>query len=319
MKKPTTPVSSKDHSAELIAELGEFLAKYQMTQEDVASRVGLSGAVISNYLKGKYTGDVPKLEASLRAMIAQRRASRSAVVQLVRTSTVDGIVAFLSRISRLGSASILYGAHGCGKTAGICQFLAESPTTIYVALAKWNGNIQGVERALMSLFSTSAWQKSGKCRGDFIRDELHGTQRMMIIDDADRLTPSAKTWILDMLKHTGGSGVFVCGPTGPDFATSDVRTREAIRFSFAVDVDDKEAVAATKAIVCAQFPELLGFCDSLASVTLKNGIATAVALASLAMDLAKHSKRQRSIAETLTIAATTCGVTLPQTTLVLSA
>ena len=313
-------LSSKEHDGALIAEVKEFLTEFGMTQADLSKRIAMSDGVLSSWMKGSYPGDVMEVEGKIRAAIALRRATNGNT-KLVKTATVDGIVAFLGRMSRLAAASVLYGPHGCGKTAGVIQFIAESPTAIYIELAKWNGNVQGVERALMAHFSMAEFQKSNLCRGDFFRRKLSGTQRMILVDDAERLTPAAKTWLLDMQKLTNGSMVFVCATErdkggksllSPAFATTDARTIEALHYFYPVEHTAADAQLVTSQIIGAQFPELAPFAETLGAVTFQRSIGTSVAIATLAHDLVKNSKRTRTLPDSLKFAAQTCGVALTE-------
>ena len=50
----------------LVLEFEAEMTRLGLSQNRVATRVGVSGAAISQWRHGKYTGDVPKLERAIR-------------------------------------------------------------------------------------------------------------------------------------------------------------------------------------------------------------------------------------------------------------
>ena len=146
---------------------------------------------------------------------------------------------------------------------------------------------------LMDNFSIPAWQKSGKCRGDFIAEKLTGSRRLILIDGADNLTINAKHWLLDLAARTGSPTLFICGPslgakTHPFL--SDARLLNAI--SMAVELS--LTAADNEALASAVFADCNGWLPTLSAIVTTHGVGRAAAVAALAQDMESTGEPRES-------------------------
>lgn len=290
MQTPQTPASSTPskvvtpHQKHLAVELDELLSRLNMSASEFARMADLSDTILSPWRKGKYTGDVPAVESKISTAIKRLRTSGRLQKQIVETPLTKFVSAVAARLIRSGITGMIFGNHGIGKTCAAMTFSIAEPTAIFLQTTRWNNTVHGVERMMMDNFSIPAWQKSGKCRGDFIAEKLSGSRRLIIIDGADNLTINAKHWLLDLAALTGSPVLFICGPgigakAHPFLA--DARLLNAISMAVEITLSPSDNETTANAIF-ATWPAWL---PTLSAIVTSHGIGRAAAVAALAKDM----------------------------------
>lgn len=108
----------------------KVLLNNRMTQDRMAREAGLSGSALSQWLHGKYQGDVPALEGRLVAWLADTQASALEPCEVapvwVQTPTATAIEGALNYARARPSIAVVYGGAGVGKTTTIERYARES-------------------------------------------------------------------------------------------------------------------------------------------------------------------------------------------------
>ena len=108
----------------------KVLLNNRMTQDRMARDAGLSGSALSQWLHGKYQGDVPALEGRLVAWLADTQASALESCEVapvwVQTPTATAIEGALNYARARPSIAVVYGGAGVGKTTTIERYARES-------------------------------------------------------------------------------------------------------------------------------------------------------------------------------------------------
>ena len=108
----------------------KVLLNNRMTQDRMARDAGLSGSALSQWLHGKYQGDVPALEGRLVAWLADTQASALEPCETapvwVQTPTATAIEGALNYARNRPSIAVVYGGAGVGKTTTIGRYARES-------------------------------------------------------------------------------------------------------------------------------------------------------------------------------------------------
>jgi hypothetical protein len=304
-KKAASSTASRaiqPHNHELITEFHETLERINMTAKDFAKASGVSETIISPWQQGKYVGDVAGVEGKIAAALQRIRATGKLCREIVETPMTVLLLKVAVALTQTGLVGMLHGAHGTGKSTAAVYLSIKDPTAIVLRVTRWNNSVAGVERLLMAFFSTAAWQRSQKCRGDFLVANLVGTRRLVVVDGADNLTVAAKHWLLDLAEQTGGALLFICGPKAgrTHGFLADARTQEAVSMAIEATFNASENEATARAVL-GKFPAWL---PSLTGIVASRGIGRAVAVASLASAMVTAGK---DAGRALEDAAVNCG------------
>lgn len=178
------------------------------TQAGIARKVGVNASQFSRYLKGTPSGDVAKLETAVRAYLETAPApDGSAALRLA-----DGIqpTALLHRVASMAAAAIRVGGihlchcpAGMGRTTAYRAYLAGHPSALGLSVTVARQNAAQIARELYTQLATRSGSKGYADRWAFLVAKLTGTNRLLLVDDAWRLTSGARAWLFDLLEATG--------------------------------------------------------------------------------------------------------------------
>jgi DNA transposition AAA+ family ATPase len=105
------------------------------TQKKVATKTGLSTAVISQYLKGVYNGNIANVEAALADLISreEERAKRREVKERFVKTQLSGLVLGLIANTHMdGDIGVIYGPAGMGKSIALREYATTNKGVILI-------------------------------------------------------------------------------------------------------------------------------------------------------------------------------------------
>ena len=109
-------------------ELNDLMTRKGYSQTQVARAIGKSAAVINQYLKGKYAGDVPAIDALARNFInreAEKEKSQKITARFVPTVTSRKGMEVIRYAHLDGDLNVIFGAAGLGKTMILREYAAQ--------------------------------------------------------------------------------------------------------------------------------------------------------------------------------------------------
>jgi DNA transposition AAA+ family ATPase len=181
--------------------LREHMSSTGKSQTEIAKAIGVSGATLSGFMRGSYPGDMHEIAGKITNYLARQEA-RSMVPQepdFVETSIaaeVETVAEFAHNHNKIG---LVYGDAGIGKTLALTQYAAAHPDVIFLRANVKFKSARAIENAIA--------EKIGK--HDVIQ-ALKGTGRLLIIDEAQRLTYSALETLRD-IHEEAGIGIVLSG------------------------------------------------------------------------------------------------------------
>lgn len=173
----------------------EFLTDKQLSQNKVARELGYSAAVLSQYRKGTYGGDVERLEKEVdRWLEKQARKSQIKKVQFVETSVFRKIYSALTTAHEERTMGFIVGSAGIGKTVAIEKYAEENPN-VYLIQGESGLKENDVVRKLAGLLNIKGNSIVGIKEN--IIEQLADKAAIVVVDEANYLHPM----ILDMLRR----------------------------------------------------------------------------------------------------------------------
>ena len=200
---PATQAShKKTYDADLRARLAAYKAEHSLTNADLGRELGGIGVTqVSKYLNGTPEGDVARLEENARDMLRTASARRTLAKALFETDASAEINATCELIRKTNDIGLIHGPAGSGKTKGIDLYCASNALALHVTLSKWDGGPGGLEAAIYEQMDNKSRTRRER-RSTWMRRQLAGSNRLLIIDNAHRLTRGALAWLFDFWDDT---------------------------------------------------------------------------------------------------------------------
>lgn len=189
--------------------LKAYAEEHKLSQSKIATMLGVSPAVISQYLKGIYTGDVASIDKKVREMLERaHEKSKDIKSDFVATTTAKNILDVCAMAHTMKDINLVIGEAGLGKTMALKQYaktvenvvLIEtdptfSPKVLLVELC----NKLGIVPTRNNHDNTTA-----------IIEKLAGSERLLIIDEAELLNYKCLE-IVRRIHDKSGVGVILAG------------------------------------------------------------------------------------------------------------
>ena len=242
------------------------------TMAAVARRIGYNEATVSRYLAGTYSGDVDALESVFEEVIAADARRQVWRDFHVPTHGVDATIETIGLIRESCVTGLITGAAGLGKTTACNRYAAQNKSAILFTLEEGYGDNWSVIRHLFDALAIRGWsrQSGGATRADCVKDRLRNSGRVIIVDNAQRVTLGGLKWLLDMKDATGTPVALIGNPevlskvSGKDQLDSRIPLRRDIG-----DDAGKWVDGAADKIVDAMWPDAPGDVRLLARETAR--------------------------------------------------
>lgn len=205
-----------------------------------ARRLGCNIAIVSQYLNdegNKYPGDTTTLERKIDDFLRNEGRRRASGIETTKTEVSEAIQAALEYIRRTNGVGEILAAPGEGKTRALELYLANNPTSVLFHVRSWSRDIQSVEAAVFESVGRSGYDNRTK-RAIFVAQKLRGSNRLLIVDDAHKLTRPALQWLFDMHDETLCPVAFVGTPELEDTLNADSQRSSRVGYSSVITSKD---------------------------------------------------------------------------------
>lgn len=191
-------------NADLIISLRAYQRAQGLTDstkdlDTLAKRMGTSQTYLFRYLRGDFRGDLAKFESRIQSFLAGdegERAEANATI-ISQDFIIAGMNSFLRQVKAHGFVGIGHGPAGRGKTFATKLYAAQhSTTTIYLHVSVWQAGRHDITRAIARAMQLTRPAK-GQTLDEALVAKLAGSDRLIIIDNAHRLTEGARRWLAD--------------------------------------------------------------------------------------------------------------------------
>lgn len=195
------------------------------SNQTLAAKLGYrSGSTVSKYLNRKPEGNIAELEsriADLRDRQATTREELSS--ETFQTSVSRQFRAFCDSVHNSRRRGLLVGPAGIGKTIAMGQYLAGHPAAVGLTLDMASRDDAGIRRLLWDTFDHRGKAWMCQPRWPQIVANYRNSGRLLIVDQAQRLSMSGLYMLHDLCDATGLSMVLVGNPSILDLVGADAQ------------------------------------------------------------------------------------------------
>lgn len=198
------------------AKLKQFIASNpEWTQTRVAASIGVSVSALNAWIKDTYKGDNDRVtKAITRFLEAQHEAGIEIGTfkkdfDFVKTSVYDEILECAKLAEYRGEMRAVTGISGIGKTTSLRKIVEEREGS--ALLAECYAGMRK-NRLMMKLCEAAGISASGRFDDmfEYLVSHLHGSGRLIVIDEAEHLPVEALDAVRRIHDFTG-CGVLICG------------------------------------------------------------------------------------------------------------
>ena len=192
-------------NADLRNQLSAAKEAESLSNSQLARALGYSPAVLSLYLapKGnKYSGDVAGLERRIEDWLRNRARRRASGVDTADCEAARQMKTALEYIRKTNDVGEVLAESGEGKSRAIELYAHANPTAVLFHVRSWARDLGSVEGALFEAVGKAGYDNRTK-RAVWMANKLRGSDRMLIVDDAHKLTRPALQFLFDFHDETG--------------------------------------------------------------------------------------------------------------------
>lgn len=189
----------------------EGIRNHEIAERLSASGRAFSTTAVSRYKNGKPEGNVRALEIAVSDLLLAESRREYSRTDLLETSVTREMEMEFHRTSRLGKVGMIFAAPGTGKTWGIRLWKLRHPGTPVVELDVSCGSEHGLKRRLFNAIDSRDW-RPGTPVWDYLFDRFRLMPRLVIIDNAHRMTARCQAMVFDFHDATGCPIVLVGEP-----------------------------------------------------------------------------------------------------------
>ncbi|EPP0275537.1 AAA family ATPase [Salmonella enterica subsp. enterica] len=196
---------------ELITQLKDVMERRGYSQTQVARAIGRSGAVVNQFLQGKYTGDITDIQQRITSFInreQEKEKNRRIQAHFVTTEMAAKGLEVLAYAHQECEICVLYGAAGLGKTMLLKEYVSRNKDALLIE-ADPGYTARTILEELCRLLGVKVRGNIHELIDACVR-ELRGSGRLLMVDEAE-LLPYRALEILRRLHDKAGTGVVLAG------------------------------------------------------------------------------------------------------------
>lgn len=198
MREQDLPENERIAREWILEEIGEG----KRTQADIARAIGIGGSSLNRFINKNYPNPISIVEKILVLMEneKQRKLSPKAP-EFTSTSISKRVMDAIEYCSLLQVGGVIYGDAGVGKTMSIREYAKNNPLAICITASPLFSTISGMNDLIAEELGCKE-RNAKKLYMDFI-DKLRGSNRILIIDEAQHLTRKTLDYIRSLADETG--------------------------------------------------------------------------------------------------------------------
>lgn len=170
----------------------------------LAGKLGCSTSIISQWLAPEGNGyeAIKKWEKSAEDFLRNEARRTASGVATTDCEIAQQIRSAFEAIRKTNDVGMILGEAGQGKTRGVELYHKANPTSVLFGVRSWACDKASMEGELFKAVGSTGYDKQTK-RSAFLAKRLLNSDRLLIVDDAHKLTRPALQWLFDFHDETG--------------------------------------------------------------------------------------------------------------------
>jgi hypothetical protein len=162
----------------------------------LAKAIGCNPAYVQGYIGDEFPANVQQFERKLVDFFANESRRRASGVETIESAAALQIKTACELIRKTNDLGAVVAPSGEGKTRGIELYVENNPTTILSRTAIWSSDKKAVEANMFAAVGRDGWDKQTRY-ATFMVNKLRGSNRLILVDDAHKLSRPALQWFVD--------------------------------------------------------------------------------------------------------------------------
>ena len=196
----------------LVEQTKDLIEKYYPSQNKASQDIGYSASMLSDYLKGKFKGNLETFEKALTQWIARtKQAHAKKQIPIVETSQLNRIINALSLAHAESDITLIVDDAGGGKTTAARYYTDQNPrTTIYIPVVK-GMNAKTLTLQIAEKLGLDTYRINQQALIHNTATALSEKKMLVILDEADYLKGDALEFSRRLVNDLGQSGLALIG------------------------------------------------------------------------------------------------------------
>lgn len=188
--------ANEDAPQSLASQVQAIAEAENLTLTELSQLTGVHKTRLSQWLKGKYSGNNESIEADVRRWLESRRVSQELEGQLpaapgwVETVTARSVLSALSFAQMAEAVSVIYGGAGVGKTSTVRQYQDQAPNVWVITATPACASTGPLLKRIALTLGMRTTGTVDQLEANII-DRVRDTRGLMVIDEAQHLTHKA--------------------------------------------------------------------------------------------------------------------------------
>lgn len=215
-RQPGMDPGEAESPATTLDRVREIIESEDLSQQSVAREAGISTATLSQWLAGRYTGDVEAVTGKLERWLASKEPTLGQaksvfdIPRWIETPTGRRILKALDYVRILFDIAIIYGGAGLGKTRTLERYAEMFPNVWVVTMSPATAGVcSALEEIALTLGLRGIPGRAARLQREIVR-RLKGTRGVLIIDEAQHLMTSALEAVRS-IHDASETGLVLCG------------------------------------------------------------------------------------------------------------
>jgi len=247
--------------------LAAYLAENGLTLRQLGNQLGKSESYVSRYLNGKPEGDIAAFERKIENTLRNAKHKLAWDEIFFDTEAVSLCEREFDIVRRSSTMGLIYGAAGIGKSTACRKYARENPTVIFFTCFEGNGNYYDVLNGIATGIDMRKFNPKAQKKFAFVSERLNQSGRLILIDNAQRITTSGLRLLFDLWNDGKGPPVALVG--NPEVldkirGNDQMTSRLIVRRDISNVVKGNWLNRAARDMVAAMWPDALADIERLA-------------------------------------------------------
>lgn len=245
---------------------------HDLTHAELGKKLGFTATRITKFLGLNRDGalpepDAPRIQSAAKAFL-RHLARRAALKEsLFEDAASAGVAQVLNLIRRTGDIGLIYGNAGVGKTCGAELFCRDNPNTIMCTASRYRRSAPAIAAMIFEEMGDTDACPRNLARALWMEHQLRGAERLVLIDNAQRLTLPAIEFLCDFNDATNCGIALIGNPEVIDLVRGSDQLHSRIGIKKAI-TSGKDHRDIARKLIAAIVPESKAELEDLATDAL---------------------------------------------------